>query len=125
MLVRELIMKIPSEYKILSETVENRKIIHLQNEVSEVCLYIYEDDPGTVYIANLYVDTNVRNKGIGTLIMQICESIAIQLKASKQILFVQKNSWMQKWYSRLGYKRIKDFNILPPLNNTVWMEKEI
>lgn len=118
-------LKVPSEFSVKYETSIDKNHIYLQNEVSRICLYLYKDDPNTIYLADLYVDNSVRNKGIGTLIMQICDYIAMQLKVSRLILFVRKDSWVRNWYSRLGYKKIKDFNILPPLNNTLWMEKEL
>lgn len=94
--------------------------IYIKNKVSKVCIYLYKDNPNTVYLADLYVDNAVRNKGIGTLIMRICDNIAMLLKASKIILFVEKR-WVKTWYEKLGYKEIKEFTF--PVDNAIWMEK--
>lgn len=96
--------------------------IYIKNKVSRVCIYLYKDDPNTIYLADLYVDSAVRNKGIGTFIMHICDNIAMQLKASKIVLFVEK-SWVKRWYEKLGYREIKEFTF--PVDNAIWMEKDM
>lgn len=108
---------------ILSITV--MVLIYLENEISKIVLYTYNDNPEILYIANLSVDANMRNKGIGTQLLSIAEDVADQMSIKTIILFVEKNTWMQKWYNKLGYKKLKIFSENPPLENAIWMKKDL
>lgn len=118
-------LKVPSDYFVNYENYQDKLLIFLENEISKVALYTYKDDPQVLYIANLSVDANMRNKGIGTQLLSIAEDIADQINIKTIILFVEKNTWMQKWYNRLGYKKLKTFLSEPPLENAIWMKKDL
>ena len=117
-------MIIPSQYRVKHEYTD-KEYIYIEDDISKICLYRYYDDDTIIYLSNLYVDTNMRNKGIGTRLVSMCENIAENLGINKIILFVEKNSWMQKWYNRLGYKKLKIFSENPPLENAMWMKKDL
>lgn len=118
-------LKVPSNYFVNYNTSQDKVLIYLENEISKIVLYTYKDNPEILYIANLSVDANMRNKGIGTQLLSIAEDIADQINIKTIILFVEKNTWMQKWYNRLGYKKLKIFSENPPLENAIWMKKEL
>lgn len=118
-------LKVPSNYFVNYNTSQDKVLIYLENEISKTVLYIYKDDPQVLYIANLFVDVNMRDKGIGSQLLSLIEDIADQMNIKKLVLFVEKNTWMQKWYNRLGYKKLKTFLSEPPLENAIWMKKEL
>lgn len=52
----------------------------------------YNNDSSTVYLDNLSVNIEKRNKGIGTELQQIREDIGKALGAKKSILAVERGS---------------------------------
>lgn len=96
-------------------------IISITNDNASACLYWYHDDPTTIYLANLNVDSEVRNKGVGTKLQEICEEIGMLLGAKYACLWVEKNAWMHEWYKRRGYTDYKDHE----KENYIWMNKTL
>jgi GNAT superfamily N-acetyltransferase len=89
--------------------------------VAEASVYWYIDDNTTVYLSNLLVNPNYRNKGIGKKMQEIREQIGKDLNAKTSCLWVKKESWMYKWYQRRGYSDLKDHN----QKGFVWMTKPL
>lgn len=66
-----------------------------------------EDDDsvkGDFWIMELSVSVGCREEGLGTILMNIAENIALYNDATKIRLWVEKNKWMRSWYERLGFK---------------------
>ena len=71
--------------------------------IAKASLYKYLDDDSTIYLSNLYVNPNLRNRGIGTRLQVIREELGRAINARFVCLLVEKNSWMHDWYVRRGY----------------------
>ena len=53
--------------------------------------------------------------------MKLAEETARQKGCFKTLLWVEKDSWQEAWYRRLGYV---DEEFIPPVSkDTVWLEK--
>lgn len=65
-----------------------------------------EDDSvkGDFWIMDLSVSVGCREEGLGTILMNIAENIALYNDAKKIRLWVEKDKWMRSWYERLGFK---------------------
>lgn len=66
-----------------------------------------EDDDnikGDYWIMELSVSVGCREEGLGTILMNIAENIALYNDATKIRLWVEKDKWMRYWYERLGFK---------------------
>ena len=66
-----------------------------------------EDDDnvrGDYWIMELSVSVGCREEGLGTILMNIAENIALYNDATKIRLWVEKDKWMRSWYERLGFK---------------------
>ena len=89
--------------------------------VAEASVYWYIDDNSTVYLANLLINPNYRNKGIGKQLQEIREQIGKYLNANTSCLWVKKESWMFEWYQRRGYSELKTH----ARKGFVWMTKPL
>jgi len=73
-------------------------------------IYKYIDDNNSPPVLHgLYVNKKFRNKGIAIHLQYVREDAAKNyFNAKKVCLWVDKNSWMRKWYERRGYGEPKD-----------------
>lgn len=62
--------------------------------VAEASVYWYLDDNSTVYLSNLVVNLQFRNKGIGEKLQVIREQIGKDLNANTSCLWVKNDTWM-------------------------------
>jgi ribosomal protein S18 acetylase RimI-like enzyme len=63
-----------------------------------------DDVKGDFWIMELSVSVGCREEGLGTVLMNIAENIALYNDATKIRLWVEKDKWMRSWYERLGFK---------------------
>jgi GNAT superfamily N-acetyltransferase len=84
-------------------------------------LYWLTEDISTVCISWLSVDPTKTQQGIGSTLVRICEEIGIILGADECGLWVDKTSWMRKWYERLGF----EFYLEHHEEGYIWMKKNI
>ena len=89
--------------------------------VAEASLYWYIDDSSTVYLSNLVVHPQFRNKGIGEKLQVIREQIGKDLNANTSCLWVKNGTWMHEWYQRRGYSDLKDHE----QKGFIWMTKPL
>lgn len=79
-------------------------------------IFIYNDDPKTAIITDLYVIESARENKIATQII----NYAIDVAKGNGCYFVElkseENSWVREWYKRLGFEIISE---------EVWMRKDI
>lgn len=85
-------------------------------------LYWYHEDMSNVYLDSMSVNEEARRKGLGTKMQEIREKIGVQLGFSTSHLWVEKDSWMNEWYKRRGYKNGK---IYKGEKNVTWMKKTL
>jgi hypothetical protein len=85
-------------------------------------IHWYNDDNSTVYLYELNVNEKSKKQGIGTELLTIAENVGLNLGADKSCIWVEKDSWMYKWYKKLGYS---DFKVHDKEDNTIWMMKTL
>lgn len=84
--------------------------------------YYYVDKPKSFCLSDLNVDEDSRRKGYGLKLQLIREELALELGYKYTYLFVEKKSWMKKWYERRGYKYYSKYR---EDKKMVWMRKKI
>jgi len=89
--------------------------------VAEASVYWYLDDSSTIYLCNLVVYPQFRNKGIGEKLQVIREQIGKDLNANTSCLWVKNGTWMHEWYQRRGYSYLKDHE----QKGFIWMIKPL
>lgn len=101
------------------------RITMFTNDDSSVrfAIYTYDDDSKTLYFSNLFVDDNIRRGGIGNEILNYVFDYAKRNSFNSIILNVLKDSWMQKWYERKGFRYIGDCD--GEYEGNIWMIKNI
>jgi len=92
-----------------------------ENGIAHARGYYYHDDLEIFYLDSLSVDVDHRRKGIGTNLQNIRERIAKEKGCKYVMLWVEKDTWMVKWYERRGYKYHSEY----PEENGAWMKKEL
>lgn len=65
--------------------------------------YTYKDEPGVLYLSNLFVEEASRNRGLGTKILKAAEKVAETIGASSIGLRVKQDSPVNAWYRKNGY----------------------
>ena len=67
-------------------------------------LWISDENPRKLFLSNLMVQPEDRNKGIGKALLDYSEKAAKRLGMKRIALKVRKDSWMENWYKRIGYQ---------------------
>lgn len=80
--------------------------------------YSYKDEPNVIYLSELYVNKEHRNKGIGTKILEIADKVAASMGCNFIRLKTEIGSYAEGLYRRNGYYAIKIED------NQVWLEKQ-
>ena len=65
--------------------------------------YTYKNEPGALYLSNLFVEEASRNRGLGTKILKAAEKVAETIGASSIGLKVKQDSPANAWYRKNGY----------------------
>lgn len=91
-----------------------------KNNFFKFALYYYDDDPKTVYLANVRVNENVRKNGYGNTILRFVFKYAKENNFENIILKVDKSSWVKSWYERNGFIDLNDAD-----SNYIWMQKVV
>ena len=63
----------------------------------------YENSKNVMCISDLFVEDEFRNYKLGTKLITVCERIAKYYNCGLISLSVIKDSWMHKWYNKIGY----------------------
>jgi len=85
-----------------------------------VRIYWYKDNLVDGYIDTLDVQPEFQHQGLGNKLLSICEGIAKALDMKTIALYADKDTWVQSWYERKGYRFLKDKD---DEKGTVWLEK--
>ena len=79
-------------------------------------IFIYDDDPKTAIITDLYVIESARKNKIATQIIDYVIDVAKGNGCCSIELKSEGNNWVREWYKRLGFEIISE---------EVWMRKDI
>ena len=85
-------------------------------------IYEYNDEPGVIYLSNMFVSPESRHVGFGNTILKLVDEIAKNKGAYVIFLKVKKGSFAHNWYNRHGYI---DNQVDKEDNAMIWMKKEI
>lgn len=80
--------------------------------------YSYKDEPNVLYLSNVFVNEEYRNKGIGTKILKIADEVSTYLKCNSIRLKTENGSNAESLYRKNGYK------ILTEEGKQIWLEKQ-
>lgn len=80
--------------------------------------YLYKDEPNVLYLSNVFVNEEYRNKGIGTEILKIADKVSTYLKCNSIRLKTENGSNAESLYRKNGYKTLKEEG------NQIWLEKQ-
>ena len=88
------------------KSTEYGESLYIFKEDGSALVRLEDDDnvKGDFWIMELSVSVGCREEGLGTILMNIAENIALYNDATKIRLWVEKNKWMRSWYERLGFK---------------------
>ena len=92
---------------------------HYNDNEYRFALYSYNDDPNTMYLANVKVKQSSRGKNIGNMILKFAEEESKKYGFNAIVLVVFKKSWVYDWYARHGYENYSDNG------QYMWMRKSI
>lgn len=76
---------------------------------------------GICEIYDLNTHPDCQKKGYASRLMKLAEETARQKGCFKTLLWVEKDSWQEAWYRRLGY--VDEEFMQPVSKDTVWLEK--
>lgn len=107
------------------ERTEWGKVWYIDDEDGKFrfAVYVYDDDPTSMMLANVKVEPQYRGEGFGNIILSMAEDIAKSMDCNKIFLKCRRdNSFAKLWYERHGYKEF-----IPDVEDSlcVWMKKEI
>lgn len=80
--------------------------------------YSYKDEPNILYLSGLYVNSEHRNKGIGTKILKIADEVAASMKCNSILLKAEIDSNAERLYKNNGY------SVFKKEGNQVWLKKQ-
>lgn len=88
------------------KSTEYGESLYIFKEDGSALVRLEDDDnvKGDFWIMELSVSVGCREEGLGTILMNIAENIALYNDATKIRLWVEKDKWMRSWYERLGFK---------------------
>lgn len=94
-----------------------KTILIVSPDFNATCrIFIYNDDPKTAIITDLYVIESARGSKIGTQIIDYAIDVAKGNGCCSVELKSEENNWVREWYKRLGFGIISE---------QVWMRKDI
>ena len=86
-------------------------------------VYIYNDDPTTAYMGDLYVDESVRQQGRATELLRYVENFAEKKGCDRLMLrVIYSKLWLVGWYERKGFEIYSGDDNEPEY---VWYKKKI
>lgn len=106
------------EFNVLKMEYEHYKtMLIVTPDFNATCrIFIYNDDPKTAIITDLYVIESARGNKIGTQIIDYAIDVAKGNGCDSIELKSEENNWVREWYKRLGFGIISE---------QVWMRKDI
>lgn len=116
--------KVPYKYIThLCTSVKSSSIFIMDEDgVSYGCISWYNDQDDAIYIDLISVIEEFRRQGLGSQMMEVCINLSIYLGATSINLCVQKESFMHKWYEKIGF-----IDTIPNKEDDtyIWMNKHL
>ena len=88
---------------MIQYTTQESKEIFITLDTGLCRLSIYNQTPNVAFLSTLIVDENNRNTGVGNQLLLLAEEVSKTNNCDTITLYVEPNSWMQKWYERKGF----------------------
>lgn len=66
--------------------------------------YFFYDDLTRIFFCDLFVKEEFRHTGLGFFLINFYHKEAKELGFKESLLGVDKGSWMEIWYKKLGYE---------------------
>lgn len=113
-----------TDVDVKEETTDFGKTWHVNSPDGSFrfALYMYDDDPKTAYLSNVFVDEKMRGNGIGNTILDKADEMARKIGAETLCLKVKRDSFVHQWYRRKGYV---DFQPDNDDKDHIWMKKKL
>ena len=86
-------------------------------------VYMFHDNQRELFISELSVDPLIRQSGWGTKLIETFHLIAKESNREFTYLFVDKNSWMYNWYSKMGYSYHSEYHDAE--ENFIWVKRKV
>lgn len=98
----------------MSSLVEQQPIVCMLKvaDRASMNIYYYEDDMTSAYLSDLNVKEQYRGSGTGNIALAKAEQYCKSLGMSKLFLWVDRKSWVRKWYRRKGYKFVERHRVV-------------
>lgn len=97
-------------------------LLMTSNGVGVARVYQYSDDQESVILDMLHISKESRGHGLGKRLIEIQENIGKALGVKSLYIQVERGSWMEGWYERIGYKFDK---VNEEDKKWVWMKKDV
>lgn len=81
-------------------------VVRFNTSIDEIMFFrqfYFKDDESRMFISDVSVDCVYRNNGLGNQILRLHHEYCRMNKFQYSLLWVDKDSWMEKWYMRNGY----------------------
>lgn len=98
------------------------RVFRYRGNYGEYALYVYDDDPESIYLADFVVKDELRGIGMGDILLSHAEKEAKEMKGKTLSLKVLDSAWMHKWYARRGFS---DLQVDSEDSDYIWMTKNI
>jgi len=95
---------------------------HAEFSKVKFALYVYDDDPTVIYMADVRTDESIRGQGYGNEILKEAEKRTLEKGYNTIELQVLDKSWKHEWYRRHGFS---DLCYNEDDSNFIWMKKEL
>lgn len=94
-----------------------KSMLVISDDFNATCrIFIYDDDPKTAIITDLYVNESMRKNKKATQIIDYAITIAKENGCEAIELKSNEDNWIREWYKRLGFKIV---------SQEVWMRKTL
>jgi hypothetical protein len=82
--------------------------------------YFFHDDLSKIFFSDFFVQKEFREEGVGLELIKYHHGASKYLGFKESFLGVEKGSWMENWYKRLGYEFYEEKD-----ENENWLVKKL
>ena len=98
-------------------------VVAYNNDTPVGCARVFPEanDSSRFVIGRVAVLPEARERGIGRMLVELCEKAALEQDAHEMALHAQAR--LESWYQSMGYRRFGDVDYEDEGQPHVWMEK--